>query len=110
MQQIAVGQLAYSIGREVRKFCKSRLTLVAAFFTSFYLPVYGPLEISVFDATEIQTLVMPSGRRQRAVTEPLQADDAITRSEHASLVAALTSPLGRRQMLRAICTHLSRLE
>jgi hypothetical protein len=41
----------HSIGREVRKFCESRLTLVAAFFAAFYPLVYGPLEIVVFDAT-----------------------------------------------------------
>ena len=40
MQQIVVGQFAYSIGREVRKFCESRLTLVAALFTAFYPLVY----------------------------------------------------------------------
>ena len=71
----------HSIGREMRKFCKSRLALVAVFFTAFYPPGYGPLEIFVFDGTELQTLVMPSGRRQRAVAEPLQDDDAIARSE-----------------------------
>jgi hypothetical protein len=36
----------------VRKFCESRLTLVVVlFFTAFYPPVYGPLEIFVFDGT-----------------------------------------------------------
>jgi hypothetical protein len=29
IQQIVVGQFAHSIGREVRKFCESRLSLVA---------------------------------------------------------------------------------
>jgi hypothetical protein len=50
MQQIVVGQFAYSIGREVRKFCESRLTLMAV-FSAFCPPGYAPLEIFIFAGT-----------------------------------------------------------
>ena len=80
MQQIVVVQFAHSLGREARKICESRIAL-AAVFPAFCPPGYGPLEIFVFDDTELRAPAMPLGRRQRAVTEPFQADDAIARGE-----------------------------
>ena len=52
VQQIAEGQLAYSIVREVRRVCESRLTLtLMAVFPVFRPLPYGPDEIFVFNGT-----------------------------------------------------------